>query len=64
MLSTLVLANNAIKDEGAIALAEGLKRNTGLKELGLGRFCDIQDKGKAALRKAVDKRKGFKLDLR
>ena len=54
--------NKAIKDKGAIALAKGLKSNTSLIELGL-RECGITDKGKRALRKAVDKRKAFKLKL-
>merc|ERR1712070_954094 len=62
MLTTLILYDNRIGDEGAKALASSLEVNAVLTKLDLG-YNRIGDEGKQAVRDAAGGREGFELDL-
>ena len=63
VLTTLNLAANDIRDEGAIAIAEALKVTAVLTKLNLELNFNMGDAGEKAVQDAVKGRSGFQLDL-
>ena len=56
MLRQLVLSENVIEDDGAIALGESLKANTTLTELSLYE-CGIKAQGAKAIETSIKERR-------
>ena len=61
-LTKLNLRENSIGDEGAVAIADALRVNGGLKRIDL-RFNNLGDEGKGAIWDAVSGRVGFELRM-